>query len=124
MRICRAYLRTRQAGRRISRLPLVDIRPDDGWCDDPTDRNYNRPVRLPYRTSAEKMRRDDELYDVCIVLDWNMSDRRRGRGSAIFLHIAKPGYQPTEGCVAISQRDMTRLLRFVSRDTVLCVLRS
>ncbi|MEX0345643.1 MAG: L,D-transpeptidase [Rhizobiaceae bacterium] len=117
MEICWGYVRKRRAQPFRSRLLLALIRPEDGWCDAPSDRNYNRPVRLPYSASAEMMLRKDELYDVCIVLDWNLSSRRRQRGSAIFLHIAKPGYPATEGCVAISKRDMQRLLPYLRPGT-------
>jgi len=94
-----------------------------GWCDAPADRNYNRPVRLPYPASAETMRRGDGLYDVCLVLDWNLRPRRRGAGSAIFLHIARDGLAPTEGCIALSRRDMERLLPHVVRGTAIEVRR-
>lgn len=93
-----------------TRLPMRPISACAGWCDAPGDRNYNRQVRIPYPASHERMMRDDELYDVCIVLDWNIRQRRRGRGSAIFMHLARPGYLPTEGCIALSRRDMWRLL--------------
>jgi L,D-peptidoglycan transpeptidase YkuD (ErfK/YbiS/YcfS/YnhG family) len=69
------------------------------------------------------MQRADHLYDACLVLDWNIAPRKRGRGSAIFFHLARPGYKPTEGCVAISRRDMERLLPHLSRRTVLKVVR-
>lgn len=93
-----------------TRLPMLPISADAGWCDESGDRNYNRKVRIPYPASHERMRREDELYDVCIVLDWNIRERRQGRGSAIFMHLARPGYLPTEGCIALSRRDMWRLL--------------
>ena len=80
-------------------------------------------MRLPYPASHERMMRDDRIYDVCIVLDWNIRPRRRQLGSAIFMHIAKPGYLPTEGCVAVSPRVMARLLPYLSRKTVLRILR-
>jgi len=92
------------------------------WCDAVSDANYNRPVRSPFTPSHEKLQREDELYDICIVLDWNLRQRKRGCGSAIFFHIARPGYSPTEGCVAISPRDMRRLLPHLGRKTVLQVL--
>ncbi len=108
MRLRTGFFRPDGRIRRISRLPLVAIGRDLGWCDAAADRNYNRPVRLPYPASHEKMWRDDRLYDVCVVLDWNVSVRRRGRGSAIFLHLARPGFTPTEGCVAVAPaRDAT-----------------
>lgn len=119
MGICWGYVRKRDGQTFRSRLPLALISRVDGWCDAPADRNYNRPVRLPYAASAEMMFRDDELYDVCIVLDWNLSSRRRQRGSAIFLHIAKPGYPATEGCVAISKHDMRRLIPYLRPGTKL-----
>jgi L,D-peptidoglycan transpeptidase YkuD (ErfK/YbiS/YcfS/YnhG family) len=66
-------------------------------------------VRLPFPASAERMLRDDRLYDGVVVLDWNVRRRARGLGSAIFVHVARPGYAPTEGCVALSRRDLGRL---------------
>lgn len=106
-----------------SPLPMSPVRNDLGWCDAPSDPNYNRPVRLPYGSSHERMLRPDRLYDICIVLDWNISERRRNRGSAIFLHIARPGFQPTEGCVAVSPGTMRRLLPHLSRQTRLRICR-
>lgn len=109
----------------LAHTPLATraIRADMGWCDAPADANYNRPVRLPFRASHERMLRDDTLYDVCVVLDWNVRPRRRGRGSAIFLHLARPGMAPTEGCIAVSLRTMARLLPLLSRHTRIVVRR-
>ncbi|WP_051630964.1 L,D-transpeptidase family protein [Afifella pfennigii] len=90
-------------------LPTIALSWDDGWCDAPESRRYNRPVRLPFRASAEKMWRGDHLYDVVIGLSWNTAPARRGLGSAIFFHLARPGLTPTEGCVAVP-RAMMRLL--------------
>lgn len=106
-----------------SGLALRQIAADDGWCDAPADRNYNRPVRLPYPASSESMLRKDRLYDCCIVMDYNIAPRRRGMGSAIFFHVAKPGFLPTEGCVAVSPAVMALMLPHLSRRTVLKVLR-
>ena len=92
-------------------LPVKHIRLSDGWCDAPSDRNYNRPVRYPYAASAETLWRADHLYDVVVVLDYNIRPRVRGLGSAIFVHVAKPGYAPTEGCIALELKDLLRLLR-------------
>lgn len=105
-----------------TRLPMHRSRPNMLWCDAASDPNYNRPVRSPFKPSHEKLQREDELYDICIVLDWNVRSRKRRCGSAIFFHIARPGYTPTEGCVAISPRDMRRLLPHLGRKTVLHVL--
>lgn len=100
-------------------LPLRRIRPDDGWCDAPDDRNYNRPVRLPYPASAETLWREDHLYDVLVVLDVNLSRRARGRGSAVFLHCAAPGLDPTEGCIALARPNLLGLLTRLRPGTVI-----
>jgi L,D-peptidoglycan transpeptidase YkuD (ErfK/YbiS/YcfS/YnhG family) len=91
-------------------LPSCLTEAHDGWCDDPRHARYNRPVRLPFGPSHERMWREDGLYDAVIEIGWNDRPAIRGRGSAIFLHLARPGYTPTEGCIAISRRDMARLL--------------
>lgn len=91
-------------------LPVRPLRPDDGWGDDPADRNYNRPVRRPYPASHEALWRADGLYDLVLVLDWNLRPRGRGRGSAIFLHLSRPDGGPTAGCVAVTPPDMHRLI--------------
>lgn len=103
-------------------LPLRRTVPGDGWCDDVRDRRYNRPIALPAPgVSAERMWRDDGLYDVVIDLDHNRGPIRPGRGSAIFLHIARPGYTPTEGCVALARADLLRLLGRLGPRTVLMI---
>jgi L,D-peptidoglycan transpeptidase YkuD (ErfK/YbiS/YcfS/YnhG family) len=91
-------------------LPVRAIRLCDGWCDAAGDRNYNRPVTLPYPASHESLWREDGLYDVIVVLGYNDRPRSLGRGSAIFMHLARPGYTPTAGCIALSRADMLKLL--------------
>ena len=95
-------------------LAVKPIRPDDGWCDDPNDRRYNRPVGLPFAGRHEKLWREDRLYDVVVVLDHNMGPVAPGAGSAIFLHVAAPGFTPTEGCIALAPNDLQALLAWVS----------
>jgi len=102
-------------------VPLRPIRADDGWCDDVADGRYNRPVRLPCRASHETLRRDDGLYDLVLILDWNLRRRLIGRGSAIFLHCARDGFAPTAGCVALRPADLRRLLPRLGGRTVLTV---
>lgn len=93
-------------------LPIRATAPRDGWCDAPADRRYNRPLTLPCPgVSAEAMWREDGLYDLVVDLDYNRGPIRPGRGSAIFMHVARPGYRPTEGCVALARADLLRLLR-------------
>ncbi|MBO0662269.1 L,D-transpeptidase family protein [Jiella sp. CQZ9-1] len=107
-----------------SRLAIRRIRPGvDGWCDAPDHPAYNRPVRLPFAASAETLAREDRLYDVVIVLDYNYRRRARGLGSAIFFHVAEPGHPPTAGCIAIAPADMRKLAPFLSGRTTITVKR-
>ncbi len=91
-------------------LSIAPLAPNFGWCDDPASSRYNQLVRLPFQKSHEKMWRPDNLYDVVIELGFNDLPVIRGQGSAVFLHIASAGYAPTEGCIAVSLKDMRRLL--------------
>ncbi len=91
-------------------LPVQALRPNDGWCDTSGDRNYNRLVTLPYAARAERLWRDDALYDIVVVLDHNTAPSARGRGSAVFIHIAREGYAPTQGCIALNLHDLKMLL--------------
>lgn len=94
----------------LTALPSAALSPDDGWCDDPQDAAYNRLVKLPRPTSHENMWRDDHLYDLVVVLGHNDDPPEPGMGSAIFLHLAREGYPPTEGCVAVARADLEALL--------------
>lgn len=102
-------------------LPLRTIGPKDGWCDDPADRRYNTFVSLPYPARHERLWRDDGLYNVVVVLDYNLDPAIAGRGSAIFLHCARPDFGPTEGCVAIAEPALRRLLTRCSPETMLVI---
>lgn len=96
-------------------LAVRPLRPNDGWCDAVGDRNYNCYVRHPYPASAERLWRSDHLYDVIVVLDHNTRPRVRGGGSAIFMHLARSGFTPTEGCIALARRDLMLLLARIGR---------
>ena len=96
-------------------LPLKSIRPKDGWCDAPDDRRYNRAVLLPYPASSEALWRSDQVYDIVIILDYNGKPRRRNAGSAIFAHVSRPGFSPTEGCIALPEKDLRNLLAVSGR---------
>ena len=102
--------RADRAGRPRTALPVRRLRPDDGWCDAVGDRNYNRHVHHPYPASAERLWRSDGVYDVIVVLDHNTRPRVQRAGSAIFMHLARPHFPPTEGCIALTRRDLLLLL--------------
>lgn len=104
-----------------TRLPMRPIRAVDMWCDDPADRNYNRLVRVSAPSGAETLMRADGLYDVVLVLGYNDRPRVKGRGSAIFAHLARPGFTPTDGCIAFSRRDMAAVLAQVRTGSAFLV---
>ncbi|MCJ8027938.1 L,D-transpeptidase [Shinella yambaruensis] len=122
MPLLSGFLRGDRLPQPQSALPLRRIRPAMLWCDAPKHPSYNRLVRAPFKPSHEEMQRKDELYDICLVLDWNVTARRRHAGSAIFFHLIRPGYEPTAGCIALAQRDMLRILPHLRRGTVVRVL--
>ena len=116
-RLKRLWWRADRHPRPRSRLPLRRIRPDDGWCEDPYDRHYNQPVLVPKNSKADRLTRADRLYDFIIELDHNTRPRIAGRGSAVFVHIARPGFGPTAGCVALALPALRRLLAQVGPRT-------
>jgi L,D-peptidoglycan transpeptidase YkuD (ErfK/YbiS/YcfS/YnhG family) len=118
-RLVAVLYRADRVPRPLTRLPVAPIARDDGWCDDPADRRYNRPVRLPYSASHERLWREDDLYDVVVILDYNLTRPRRGKGSAIFLHRASVGFAPTAGCLAVDLPTMRRLLAIADGRTAL-----
>jgi len=114
--------RADRVSRPVTGLPVCAIAQSDGWCDEPSDRNYNSPVKLPYPQSAENMWREDSIYDIVVVLDHNICPTVRGRGSAVFLHLARKGYTPTEGCIAFSERDLRVLLETCGPGATISIL--
>jgi len=110
-RLLRVWWRADRSPRPSTRLPVRRIVRDDAWCENPGDRRYNRPVKLDAAASGDRLWRDDHLYDFIIELDHNTRPRIAGRGSAVFVHVARPGLRPTAGCVALSAPRLRGLLR-------------
>ena len=92
-------------------LPVRRITADDAWCEDPADRRYNRPFRRSANEPGDRPKRADGLYDLIVEIDHNTRPRVAGHGSAVFIHVARPGFAPTAGCVALSRGDLQRLAR-------------
>jgi len=109
-RLTALYYRAERVQPLCPSLPMRPLHPDDGWCDAPLDPAYNRPVRHPWRSSAERLWRRDRLYDLIVTTDQNSDPVEGGAGSAIFLHIARPGFAPTEGCIAFAREDLLWIL--------------
>jgi L,D-peptidoglycan transpeptidase YkuD (ErfK/YbiS/YcfS/YnhG family) len=118
-RVIGAFYRPDRMRRPATSIRLRAIRPDLGWADDPQDRRYNRPIPLPSPCGHERMWREDALYDLVLDLSYNRGPIVRGRGSAIFLHSARPGFLPTEGCVAVERARIRALVERIGPDTVI-----
>jgi L,D-peptidoglycan transpeptidase YkuD (ErfK/YbiS/YcfS/YnhG family) len=102
-------------------LPVRAIGPEDAWCEDPADRHYNQPVRLHAKQGGDRLTRDDHLYDFIIELDHNTRPRIAGRGSAVFLHLARKDFSPTAGCVSMTKGAMLRLLKRLGPETKIVI---
>src|SRR5262249_19992555 len=95
--------------------------PHDAWCEDPGDRRYNRPFRRSANEPGDRLRRADGLYDLIVEIDHNTRPRVAGHGSAVFIHVARPGFAPTAGCVALSPSALRWLVNRLSRKTRIIV---
>jgi L,D-peptidoglycan transpeptidase YkuD (ErfK/YbiS/YcfS/YnhG family) len=113
----RLWWRGDRSPRPAALLPARPIDPADGWCEDPADRRYNRPIRLEPGATGDRLTRGDALYDLIIEIDHNTRPRIAGRGSAVFIHVARPGLGPTAGCIAMPAPALRRLLRRLGRNT-------
>jgi L,D-peptidoglycan transpeptidase YkuD (ErfK/YbiS/YcfS/YnhG family) len=120
-RLKRLWWRADRHARPPTLLPVRRIGPHDGWCEDPFDRHYNQPVTVPKGSKADRLTRKDSLYDFIIELDHNTRPRVAGRGSAVFIHVARPGFAPTAGCVALSLNSLRRLLARLGAATTIVV---
>jgi L,D-peptidoglycan transpeptidase YkuD (ErfK/YbiS/YcfS/YnhG family) len=109
-RLVRLWWRADRWPRPRTFLPARRIGSQDGWCEDPADRRYNRPVQVPRESTADRLTRADRLYDFIIELDHNTRPRIAGRGSAVFVHIARANFGPTAGCVALEFTSLRRVL--------------
>jgi L,D-peptidoglycan transpeptidase YkuD (ErfK/YbiS/YcfS/YnhG family) len=110
----RLWWRADRWPRPVTRLPACRIAPDSAWCEDPADCRYNRPLRRSASELGDRLWRGDALYDLIIEIDHNTRPRVAGRGSAVFLHVARLDRTPTAGCVAMSIDDLRRLVRRLS----------
>lgn len=113
----RLWWRADRHRRPSTHLPVRAIRPSDAWCEDPASRHYNRPLRIAPGGDGDRLTRDDHLYDFIVEIDHNTRPRTAGRGSAVFLHLARPNFSPTAGCISMTKWAMLHLLRQIGPDT-------
>jgi L,D-peptidoglycan transpeptidase YkuD (ErfK/YbiS/YcfS/YnhG family) len=102
-------------------LPVRAIGPEDAWCEDPASRHYNRPLKLDRGQSGDRLMREDHLYDFIVEIDHNRLPRIAGRGSAVFLHLARNHFGPTAGCISMTRPAMLRLLRRLGPQTQIVI---
>jgi L,D-peptidoglycan transpeptidase YkuD (ErfK/YbiS/YcfS/YnhG family) len=117
----RLWWRADRHARPRTHLPVRAIGDADAWCEDPRDRHYNRPVRLERDQSGDRLKRDDHLYDFIVEIDHNTRPRVAGRGSAVFLHLARDNFGPTAGCVSMTRPAMLRLLQRLGPRTKIVI---
>lgn len=117
----RLWWRADRAPRPMTVLPVRRIRPSDAWCEDPADRRYNRPLALPAGAPGDRLWRNDRLYDYVLEIDHNVRPRVRGRGSAVFIHVARDGLRPTAGCLALPASRLRWLVGRLSRRTKISI---
>ncbi len=102
-------------------FPMTPLREAHAWVDDPNDPKYNQLVELPYPSHTEQLWRTDGIYDLLVVVGYNMNPTQPGAGSAIFLHIARPNFSPTDGCIAVSRSILLKLLTRLGSDSTLTI---
>ena len=116
-RIVKIYYRKDRLKKLSSKFTLIEITKSMGWCDDPKSSKYNQPIRLPTKYGHEILYRRDNIYDLILVLNYNMKPVIKNKGSAIFIHIAKKNYKKTLGCVALKKNDLIKILQIIKRKT-------
>src|SRR5476651_941956 len=120
-RLKRLWWRAGRHPRPATFLPIQRIMPDDGWCEDPSDRHYNRRIKVPPDSKADRLTRKDNLYDFIVELDHNTRPRIAGRGSAVFMHLARENFGPTAGCVALEPGKLRGLLSRLGPHTRIAI---
>ena len=103
-------------------LKKIKIKKNMGWCDDPKSKFYNKLIKLPSKIRYEKLYRDDRLYDLIIILDYNLNPIIKNKGSAIFIHIASKSFKKTQGCIALNKKDLIYLLSIIKKSTKIKII--
>ena len=116
------YYRKDRIKRLKTKLKKIPITKNMGWCDDPKSKQYNKLIRLPFSQSREKLYRRDNIYDLILILNYNMDPVKKNKGSAIFINVAKKKMTPTKGCLAIKKIDLLKLLKLIEKKTLVKII--
>ena len=106
----------------ITRIKKTVIRKNMGWCDDPKSSKYNKLIYFPFKYRAEKLYRSENIYDIILVLNFNMNPVKKNKGSAIFIHVAKKNFQPTQGCIALDKSELIKLVKSIKINTIVKII--
>jgi L,D-peptidoglycan transpeptidase YkuD (ErfK/YbiS/YcfS/YnhG family) len=120
-RIIQIYYRKDRVKKISSSFKLNKITKSMGWCDDPSSKKYNQLIRLPTKYSHEKLYQKNNIYDLLLVIDYNMNPVVINKGSAIFIHVAKKNYKPTAGCISLKKRDILKLIKILKLNTKILI---
>lgn len=115
-RIAKIYYRDDKIKKIKSKTKIFKIQKNFGWCDQPNTKNYNKLIKLPSKLSHEKLYRRDNIYDIILVLNYNMKPTIQHKGSAIFIHVAKKNFPPTRGCIAVSKKNLIYITERISKN--------
>ena len=116
------FYRKDRVKRLKTKLKKIPITKNMGWCDDPKSKQYNKLIKLPFSQSREKLYRKDNIYDLILILDYNMDPVKKNKGSAIFIHVARKKMTPTKGCLAIKKVDLLKLLKLIGKKTLVKII--
>ena len=116
-RIVKIYYRKDRLKKLSSKFTLIEITKSMGWCDDPKSKKYNQLIKLPSQFSHEKLHRKDNIYDLILVLNYNIKPTIKNKGSAIFMHVAKKNYERTAGCIALNKNHLIYLIKDIKKNT-------
>ena len=116
-KITKIYYRQDKIKKIRTSIKKIKIKKNMGWCDDPDSNFYNKQIKIPNKFSYEKLYRNDRIYDLLAVLNYNINPVVKNKGSAIFIHIAKSNYRPTAGCIALKKFDLVKLLQIIKKNT-------
>jgi L,D-peptidoglycan transpeptidase YkuD (ErfK/YbiS/YcfS/YnhG family) len=116
-KIIKVYYRDDKIKNITTSIKKLKIKKNTGWCDDPNSKFYNKQIKLPSKFSHEKLYRNDNLYDLILVSNYNMNPIIKNKGSAIFIHVAKNSYEKTKGCIALKKKHLIKLLSQIKKDT-------
>jgi L,D-peptidoglycan transpeptidase YkuD (ErfK/YbiS/YcfS/YnhG family) len=116
-KIIKIYYRAGRIKKIKTPIQTIKIRKNMGWCDDSKSKHYNKQINLPTNYTHEKLYRDDNIYDLIAVLNYNSKPVIKNKGSAIFIHIARSSYKKTKGCIALKKGDLIRLITQIKKNT-------